>query len=233
MSLEWALQDVVAAPRSTIADTVFDELRRAILELRLQPGTKISEAEIAKRLGVSRQPVREAFARLARAGYLRIQPQKATEIMKISTREVLNARFIREAVEVATVRRACEIGDAVMLDRLGEILALQEKAQRVDDREEFHRQDDAFHLGIAEGADCRFAWTLIDEQKAQMDRVRFLSLAFGQSAAFDDHLRIFAGLEARDADAAEAAMRQHLSRITDILARLRGDFDRFFQDGAA
>ena len=233
MSLDWALQDVVPAPRSTIADTVFDELRSAILELRLQPGTKISEAEIAKRLGVSRQPVREAFSRLARAGYLRIQPQKATEIMKISTQEVLNAYFIREALEVATVRRACERGDDAMLARLGEILALQEKAQQSDDREEFHRQDDAFHLGIAEAAGCGFAWTLIDEQKAQMDRVRFLSLAFSQPTAFSDHMQIFAGLEAHDMDAAEAAMRQHLARITDILARLRGEFDHYFQDGAA
>lgn len=225
-----ALQDVPPVPRTTIADGVFEELRRAILDLRLEPGTRISEAEIARRLGVSRQPVREAFARLARSGYLRIQPQKATEIVRISTREVMNAHFIREALEIATVRRACVRRDAATLERLALNLDRQAAARKADDRAEFQRLDDAFHLGLAEGADCAFAWRLIEEQKAQMDRVRFLSLAFGQPAALDDHRRIFDALSARAPDAAEAAMRTHLARITGILARLRAELGQYFQD---
>lgn len=231
MSLDIALQDVTpAAPRSTIADSVFDELRRAILELRLQPGTRISEADIAKRLGVSRQPVREAFSCLGRAGYVRIQPQRATEVVKISVREVMNASFIREALEVATARRAAMVATKGALVAMADILVQQEAAQKADDRVAFQRQDDAFHLSIAQSAHCGFAWPLIDEQKAQMDRVRFLSLAFGQPAAHADHLGIFDAVKAQDPDAAEAAMRRHLSRITEILARLRGEFGHFFQD---
>lgn len=228
--LELVLPDPAPPVRATIADTVYEELRRAILELRLEPGSKISEAEMAKRLGVSRQPVREAFGRLARAGYLRIQPQRATEIVKISTREVMNARFIREALEVATVRKACaEAGDE-MLARLDGLLAEQADAQADDDRQLFHRLDDAFHQVIAEAADCAFAWTLIDEQKAQMDRVRFLSLEFGQQVVLEEHREIVDALRRRDADAAEAAMRGHLSKIGGIIAQLRSEFDTYFED---
>ena len=228
MPLDLALQD--AAPRSTIADAVFDELRRAILEVRLPPGTRTSEAEVAKQLGVSRQPVREAFSRLARAGYLRIQPQKATEVVKISPQEVMNALFLREALEIAVVRKAAERRDDAALERLSALMALQAAAQQRDDRNAFQQHDDAFHFAVAEAADCRFAWPLIDEQKAQMDRVRFLSLAFGQPAAVEDHGRIFAAIEARDPQAAEAAMHRHLAGITAILTRLRREFAPYFQD---
>ncbi|MEF2071588.1 GntR family transcriptional regulator [Consotaella aegiceratis] len=230
MSLDLISPAFSAIPRGTIGDAVFEELRQAILELRLQPGTKISEADVAKRLGVSRQPVREAFGRLARAGYLRIQPQRATEVVKISMREVHNARFVREALEVATVRRACEVADDALFDRLAENLREQEDAREKDDRERFHSLDDVFHQTIADGSNCGFVWRLIDEQKAQMDRVRFLSLSFGQLAAYDDHVAIFEALRRRDADAAEVALRLHLARILKILERLGSQFEKYFDN---
>ena len=174
--------------------------------------------------------MREAFSRLARAGYLRIQPQKATEVVRISPREVMNALFLREALEIAVVRRAAERRDDAGLDQLRAVMRLQEEAQRRDDRNAFQSHDDAFHNALTVAGDCAFAWPLIDEQKAKMDRVRFLSLAFGQPAALEDHGRIFAAIEARDPVAAEAAMHRHLGGITAILARLRREFAPYFQD---
>ena len=230
MPLQPALSAPVLPARGTIADAVFAELRQAILELRLPPGTGISEAEIARRMGVSRQPVREAFIRLARTGYLKIQPQRRTEVVKISVREVLNARFIREALEVAVVREACAGERAALVEKLGANLQLQRAAQAADDRREFHHLDDMFHRLIAEGAGCGFAWTLIDEQKAQMDRMRFLSLAFGQPAVYDDHMAIFEAIKAGDPAAAEVAMRTHLGRLNQHLVRLKGEFEQFFDD---
>ena len=61
-----------AAP--TVADQVFDALKKSILTLELPPGIRISETEVAKKMGVSRQPVREAFKRLAKLGFLLIRP---------------------------------------------------------------------------------------------------------------------------------------------------------------
>ncbi|SJZ66998.1 GntR family transcriptional regulator [Consotaella salsifontis] len=219
--------------RGTAGDAVFEEMRRAILECQLQPGARVSEADVARRLGVSRQPVRDAFGRLARAGYLRIQPQRATEVTKISMREVYNARFIREALEVATVRRACDVASQDLFERLAENLAQQYDARQRDDRELFHQLDDQFHMTIAEGAGCGFVWHLIEEQKAQMDRVRFLSLSFGQMAVYDEHLVIVEALKGRDKAAAEAAMRNHLAAIFGILKKLQSEFAPFFEDAEA
>jgi DNA-binding GntR family transcriptional regulator len=73
-----------------------------------------------------------------------------------------------------------------------------------------------------------FAWTLIRESKAQMDRVRWLSLAFGAPTALDDHRRIVAAIRARDPEAAVAAVRAHLDRILRILAQVRGNHPELF-----
>ena len=73
-------------------------LRQCIAELRLKPGEALSEKDIAGRYGVSRQPVREAFIKLSEAGLVEIRPSRGTFVMKISVREVANARLVREAI---------------------------------------------------------------------------------------------------------------------------------------
>src|SRR5688572_29392837 len=87
---------------------VLRELRTAIVTMRLRPGQALSEKDIAARLGVSRQPVREAFIKLSEAGLVTVRPQRGTFVVKISTRQVTDARFVREAVEIAVARKACE-----------------------------------------------------------------------------------------------------------------------------
>ncbi|KMU98327.1 GntR family transcriptional regulator, partial [Acinetobacter sp. VT 511] len=76
------------------------ELRVQIIDLTLKPGERLSETEIGERFHVSRQPVREAFIALMRAGLLDVQPQRGTIVVKLSVRRMLDARFIREALEL-------------------------------------------------------------------------------------------------------------------------------------
>ena len=92
---------------ASAAGRVEAELRRAIIALELPPGTRLSEQEIALKYGVSRQPVREALIALARTRLVDVQPQRGTVVVKFSVRKMMEARFVREAVEVAIVRQAC------------------------------------------------------------------------------------------------------------------------------
>lgn len=98
----------VSTQRRTTADEIFDQLQADIVAMRLPPGTKVSESEVAKQHGVSRQPVREAFIQLNNLGLLQVRPQKATLVRKISIQGILNARFIRTAVEIEVMRDACK-----------------------------------------------------------------------------------------------------------------------------
>jgi len=85
MSPGSAGQAQVPAWPKPVARRVFHELKNAIITMALTPGQALSENEIAAQMGVSRQPVREAFIRLSEAGLVRIRPQRGTFVVKIST----------------------------------------------------------------------------------------------------------------------------------------------------
>jgi DNA-binding GntR family transcriptional regulator len=224
-----------AAPggRPSVADTVFDHLHRQILTLSLPPGTKLSEVDVAQALGTSRQPVRDAFYRLSKLGFLTIRPQRATTVSWISPRAVMQARFVRVAVEQETVRAACErLGpdDITVLERL---IERQREKSAPGDAEAFHALDDLFHREICERAGHGYVWHIIREMKAHMDRVRFLTLSFATHDVLIEHGRILDAIRTRDPDRAATELRVHLSRITAELERIRGDHREFFADEGA
>lgn len=201
--------------QTSIASRVFRTLRNAIVTLKLLPGDSISETEIAKQLGVSRQPVREAFIQLSQIGMLRIIPQRGSFVVKISDSDVSNACFIREAIEVAIVRRACMMATTENIDKIFALITDQKQAAAEDNQEQFLILDDAFHHNIAASADCLYSWRIIEELKAQMDRVRFLSLPEANvlERITEQHREIAKTIKARDQVKAETAMKKHLGEI--------------------
>jgi DNA-binding GntR family transcriptional regulator len=214
------------------ARRVFHELKSAIVTMALTPGQALSENEIAARLGVSRQPVREAFIKLSEAGLVSIRPQRGTFVVKISVKQVTDARFVREAVEVAVVRKACEVMSAEAIADLKAILEAQRVAAVESVPARFLALDEAFHRGLALGVDCDYAWRVVEEVKAQMDRVRYLSLpqATPIGRLVDQHVAILAAVEAGDASQAEATVREHLSEILTSLPVLERQFPQLFED---
>ena len=230
---DFVLPSLRPATAPTVADQVFDILQQRILSLDLAPGTRISESDVATQMGVSRQPVREAFKRLAKLGFLHIRPQSGTTVTLISEDSVLKSRFIRLALEVQTCATACDRLAPDGLDRLSQIIDRQRLAISATDRQTFHDLDDAFHRQICVSAGVGFAWEVISENKAHMDRVRMLSLdTASQRRALDEHVAIFDAIRDGDADAAVAAMTAHLSRILTLLAALKTGNHDWFTDHA-
>ncbi len=230
MSEATVLGPLEPVTRASVTDLVFEALHAQVLSLALPPGTKLSESDVAKQLGVSRQPVRDAFYRLSKLGFLLIQPQKATLVSKIHINDVRKARFIRTAIEVEVMRLAADRFGLEDFAALQPILDAQRTAVAAGDRAGFHRLDDLFHQVMCERAGLDFVWDIIRENKAHTDRVRFLSLASGSQRAFDDHLAIVAALKAGSAEDAVQAMRAHLGTIEDIIQQLREANHSWFSD---
>lgn len=218
------------APTASATDQIFDTIYRAIVSLDLPPGAKISEVDIAGRFDVSRQPVRDAFFRLSKLGFLAIRPQRATLVTKISEQAVRDAAFVRCALEVACFRVVLDVITDDQLAELRALLGAQQDAVTRDARAEFHELDDAFHRRICEIAGHGHVWTLIREQKAHMDRVRFLSLSQDGQLAHDEHVSILDALERRDATETEAMVRKHLGRILTFVSFIREKHEQYFED---
>jgi DNA-binding GntR family transcriptional regulator len=219
------------AARASAARRIETELRRAIVALELAPGARLSEQDIAARHGVSRQPVREALISLAKTRLVEVVPQRGTIIVKISTQKMMEARFVREAIEIAVVRRACEGFDAQTRLRIEDLLDLQEKVSERGDHTAFQRYDELFHIALTEGAGCPLAWQAVADIKAHMDRVCQLTLS-GKAAMLplvEQHRVIMTAIDARDGDAAAAAMHHHLTEILRALPRVEAEHPELFE----
>jgi DNA-binding GntR family transcriptional regulator len=215
-----------------IVPQIINRLRQAIIELKLEPGQPLSEKEIALLYGVSRQPVREAFIKLAEAGLVQVLPSRGTYVTKISVKEVLNARFVREAIECAVVREAAGRIDAAGLDRLTALIDGQVQAANRLDNVAFTELDEAFHRAIADCVDCDYAVRVVEAARTQTDRVRHLSLpeASPYPVLIEQHRQIVEALRARDPVAAEAAMRLHVREILSAIPRLAAAHPAYFED---
>ena len=217
--------------RGSAAQRVESELRRAIIAMELPPGARLSEQDIALRHGVSRQPVREALISLAKTRLVEVVPQRGTVVVKISVKKMMEVRFVREAIETAVVRRACEDFDPRARLRIDDLIHLQDKVARRDDHFAFQRYDEQFHIALTEGAGCPLAWQAVADIKAHMDRVCQLTLPGTQAMLplVEQHRAIVAAIDARDGDAAVAAMHLHLTEILRALPRLEAEHADIFE----
>ena len=205
--------------RRTSVDLVFDHLYEEITTLSLRPGDKISEAEIAAQFNISRQPVRDAFSRLDNLGLLLIRPQRATEVKRFSWREITKSRFVRAAVEAEVLRRAAVECDAIGAAQLDASIIQQTAVVEAGNYEKFTELDYQFHQTLCDIAKVDFAFEVIKQEKATVDRLCTLSLAKENRMAMllEDHKAITACIKANDGEGAVTAGMLHLSRLDETI----------------
>lgn len=227
-------QAVQSSDRRSRVDQIVDYLYSEITSMRLLPGTRISETEIAEHFGVSRQPVRDAFNRLENMDLIRIRPKKATEVRKFSAAAIQKSRFVRASVEAAVLRMAAANCDTAGGFQLDSCLALQRKAQAESDHKAFAALDYEFHKTLCEIAGVPFAFDIIKEEKAKVDRLCMLGLAKEDRMPqlIGDHEEIVEAVkQGRGEDAAAAGMR-HLTRLDATIEAIRINSAAYFEDDA-
>lgn len=215
-----------------IAPQLVAILRDSIAQMRLVPGSALSEKDIAARYGVSRQPVREAFIKLSEAGLIEIRPSRGTYVTKISVREVANARFVREALEAAMARNAAQLATPDHITALRTLVGRQRAAAATGDFATFNLWDEEFHRTIARIVGNDFAWRIVEAARIQTDRVRLLSLpdASPLELLIAQHAEIVERLEAGDGEGAAQSMSRHLREILLALSRIAPAHPEFFSD---
>jgi len=217
--------------RRTATDVVFDTLHDEIVSLKLLPGSKLSEADVSRRFGVSRQPVRDAFNRLAHLDLMLIRPQKASEVRGFSMEHIAHARFVRLAIELEVIWNACALWDDHRAKILERSLEEQEQAIEADQSEAFHTLDQKFHKLICELGGCPLAATTIEECKRKVDRLCMLGLGRGEEAAtlLKDHRKLARALKKKSIEDSPVIVRQHLGRLDNTITEIRRDHSEYFE----
>lgn len=213
-----------------IGPQIREALRQRIIRCDLTPATRISESEIAGTYQTSRQPVRETFIKLAEEGLVEVRPQRGTYVTRISQQAVMDARFVREAVEADIVKELARSRDDALIPLLDEQLE-EQRASLGQSPDRFISLDEAFHKSLARASGKETVWRLVEGMKAQMDRVRYLALVqpFPMADLLAQHEVVVRAITDRKVRDAEAAMRSHLRQILDDLPLIAAERPEYFE----
>lgn len=200
----------------TLADRVFSQIQTAIVKGELAPGTKMSEAELATRYGVSRGPLREALRRLEGRKLLTRIPHVGVRVISLSFDELIQIYHVREAMEGMAARLAALYMPAEEVQGLKDLLAQHEKqAELQEGRAYFQDEGDFdFHYRIVQGSrNDVLSQMLCGElyHRVRLYRYQFSVTEGRPQKAFGEHHRIIEAIETRDAEMAEILMRRHIS----------------------
>ncbi len=197
----------------TLADRVYTRLREAILHGDIQPGSKISEPELAKAYGVSRSSLREAIAKLESSHLVERQANVGARVISLSVRSLMEIYQVRESLEGLAARLAAENMTDAELDHLHEQLELQKNKASPDAERDYQAADFDFHFSIVLGSHNERLIKILSRDLFEL--VKFHRKKFNGSdprpeQAYIEHSEIVAAIRRRDGEMAEIMMRHHI-----------------------
>ncbi|MCK7611800.1 GntR family transcriptional regulator [Roseibium sediminicola] len=197
------------------SEIVYRDLRDAIINVTLPPGTSLVEKDITETYGISRTPVREAILRLAEERLVDVVPKSGTFVARIPVTELQEAIVARKALEEVCVREATAKASKSQLMALRAVIQRERELAEAGNEQAFHEADNAFHAGIASAGGYPGIWTMIEKIRVQVERYRRLTLP--QDGRMEmivaEHAAVLDAIEQGNADAAVAAMTSHLNKL--------------------
>lgn len=214
--------------RETLADSVYRELRSAIMRGELRDGAELKQAELAVQLGVSRVPVREALRRLQAERLVVANPFQRFVVTSLTADQVVELLELREELEVFALRTAMQAADLAERSKAARKVAA---SLRIDQGpEEWLEADREFHRAL--NGSTTAAAAVIEDVRERVHRYMHSAVADAQRRreVLRDHVAVLAAVEARDERQVEEAIRRHVRGtrrvMEDILARMRQEESR-------
>lgn len=208
---------LAANPPRLLSEIAYERIKEAIRSADLEPGQPLSEKKLSSLLGISRTPVRVAIQQLAQEGLIQIIPGRAVTVASLSIQEVMNVIHVRAILEPEIARLAAASILFEELETLVSAIQDMEAAIERDDRSAWVEADGRFHKILS--ATC--SNKLLGEMVMQVrNRISYLSIANPTDqkrllACTQEHRRVVDAIAARDLQAAEQSMRDHLDKLQD------------------
>ena len=198
--------------RTSLHGEVTARLRDMIVEARLQPGERIQEIEVAKLLGVSRTPVREALKVLASEGLVDLLPLRGAVVKVFSPKDAQDMLALIGLLEEFAARAACQASDS----EIAAIAAMHEQMRRhfkKRERPEYFALNQQIHNAIVEAAHNPTLSMLHATLRARMRRIRYIGNSSPENwkGAMGEHEEMIAALVARDGKRMARAMHLHMA----------------------
>ena len=207
---------IFAAPdRRKMTDRVYDQLRQAIIELRLPPGEALREVPLAEQLGVSKTPLREAFARLEQEGLVETTSFKGAVVTGYSDRDLREIYELRALLQGAAARAAADRSNSETLQELRSIVRRSRELRDAGDIAGVAPLLSEFDNVLYDQVTNERIAALIDNLRAHLARIGKLTeeIPGRVEASVEEHAAIVDAIAARDPDDAERLMRAHIGSV--------------------
>ena len=197
----------------------YEYLRRAIVSGELLPGERLLEEELSARLGIGRAAVRTALIRLEHDGLVARERNRGATVRRVSEQEAVEILEVRAALEGLAARHAAVKSDEEAIAELREILAEMLRRREEGDFMAVSNANARLHALILELLNHATARRLSEALTSQLVRFQFRTVLLPGRAqrSYAEHTEIVEAIAAHDPEAAEAAMRCHLSRVAEAL----------------
>jgi phosphonate utilization transcriptional regulator len=196
---------------SSLTTVVQQEIERAILVGEFAPGSKLIEAALADKLGVSRGPVREAFRMLEEAGLVRNEKNRGVFVRDIPIEEAVEIFDLRAAMDDLVGRRLAEHITPTELKEIKRLVEAMEKAVKAEDTRNYHLLNLKFHDRLVEMAGNSKLTAIYRKLIKELSLFRRLNLADGwlMPISANEHRQIYKAIASGDAALAGRAMFDH------------------------
>lgn len=196
----------------TLWQQVHERLREDILAGELEPGTVLTEVALAKSLGVSRGPIREALGRLASEGLVTITPRRGAIIAGLTPEEFVEAYQVREALETLAIRLAVPRLTSQERESLHELHAEMVDHAKRGEVNAFFEANAAFHRTFTEASGNGRLQEMYRGLMDQMARylARSLALRGTLERSVAEHSAILEAVDAGDAERAARLLADHI-----------------------
>lgn len=205
--------------RVVLSEQVKEELLDDILSGRVKPGDRLVESQIAKRMGISQSPVREALRDLVAMRFVEVEPHKGARVRQIKRREILEIYPVRAALEDLAGNLAVE-NRFDSFDELEESLVLMGRAFKARDARKMAHWDTRFHRAIIKGSGNQI---LIDGWDSLMIEARTFVTLSNLIATYPDidlaarHRPIIDALRSGDPETCGLVMRSHVMEFGTVM----------------
>lgn len=201
----------------SLGSQAYQEVKAIILEGRIAPGKKLKEGDLAKALGISRTPIREAINRLAKEGLLEIFPQRGAYVVQFTEKDIFELFLIRENLEGLAARLASQRMTKASLAKLESCIQGFREPFGDKDIQRYAREDFKFHQSIVNLSEAQRLIQLVSSlhDHIRMYRLTTRGVAAKMKPSLAEHRQIIEALGRGDADESERRMRQHIRRVRD------------------
>lgn len=194
------------------SERAYNAIHKLLVEFRLKPEERINEVQLARNLGVSRTPIREALNRLASEGFVSLTPNRGFFVRSLSTEGLIDLYELRSIIECAAFRFMCERATDEQIDRLKAYWSAIVDGYGEQPPDIILVEDEGFHLLIAELSGNP---ELVAQLTAINARIRFIRRIQIEHRTHDknqvdSHSAIVAAAVQRDAERGVALLRNHI-----------------------